>query len=322
MRKASKGKIRSIDMPIIDRVLGMEGGYVLNFSNQTFAQFFHEELGVVIYDHHWAVQGGSKAKRLRYYLLQADRRTVVDTLNALWEYREATSLTYDYPELDDSVRVAFFRIIERLGGKPPPDEAHSAASRDSQIDQVVASSLANRLLDISELDPQARGYAFEKFLKDMFNAYGLSARASFRLVGEQIDGSFVLGDDTYLLEAKWTSAPAGAVTLRSFNAKVEDFVFGGGQSKVVQTLRTVRRIWAPIFRSFRGLLLSYSGFTPGGLTAFGRGKSVICMSGLDLHDILSSRLDLATVLAMKVRRTAETGQPFVGVPDLDPPSNL
>ena len=299
MRKASKGKIRSIDMPIIDRVLGMEGGYVLNFSNQTFAQFFHEELGVVIYDHHWAVQGGSKAKRLRYYLLQADRRTVVDTLNALWEYREATSLTYDYPELDDSVRVAFFRIIERLGGKPPPDEAHSAASRDSQIDQVVASSLANRLLDISELDPQARGYAFEKFLKDMFNAYGLSARASFRLVGEQIDGSFVLGDDTYLLEAKWTSAPAGAVTLRSFNAKVED-----------------KAKWS------RGLLLSYSGFTPGGLTAFGRGKSVICMSGLDLHDILSSRLDLATVLAMKVRRTAETGQPFVGVPDLDPPSNL
>ena len=39
----------------------------------------------------------------------------------------------------------------------------------------------------------------------MLDAYGLSARASFRLVGEQIDGSFVLGDDIYLLEAKWTN---------------------------------------------------------------------------------------------------------------------
>ena len=233
----------------------MEGGYVLNFSNRTFAQFFHEEFGVShLRSPRWAVQGGSKAKRLRYYLLQADRRTAFETLNALWEYREATSVTHNYPELEDSVRVAFFRIIERLGGKPPPHETHSVASRDSQIDQVVASSLAKRLLDVSKLDTQARGYAFEKFLKDMFNAYGLSARASFRLVGEQIDGSFVLGDDTYLLEAKWTSAPVGAATLRSFNAKVED-----------------KAKWS------RGLLLSYSGFTPGGLTAFGRGKSVICM---------------------------------------------
>ena len=72
------------------------------------------------------------------------------------------------------------------------------------------------------MDPQPRGYAFEKFLRDMFDAYGLSARASFRMVGEQIDGSFVLGDDVYLLEAKWTSALVDAATLRSFNAKVED----------------------------------------------------------------------------------------------------
>ena len=62
----------------------------------------------------------------------------------------------------------------------------------------------------------------EKFLKDMFDAYGLSARASFRLVGEQIDGSFVLGDDIYLLEAKWTNDFVDTATLRSFNAKVED----------------------------------------------------------------------------------------------------
>ncbi len=31
---------------------------------------------------------------------------------------------------------------------------------------------------VSTMDPQARGYAFEKFLKDLFDAYGLSARAS------------------------------------------------------------------------------------------------------------------------------------------------
>ena len=54
-----------MDMPTIDRVFGMEDGFVLNFSNRTFAEFFHEELGVDIYDSRWEAQGGSKAKRLR-----------------------------------------------------------------------------------------------------------------------------------------------------------------------------------------------------------------------------------------------------------------
>ena len=146
--------------------------------------------------------------------------------------------------------------------------------------------------------PGARGYAFEKFLKGMFDAYGLSARASFRLVGEQIDGSFALGDDTYLLEAKWTSDLVDTATLRSFNAKVEE-----------------KARWS------RGLLLSYSGFSPGGLTAFGSGKSVICMDGRDLHNVLSRRLDFASILAMKARWAAETGQPFIRVDDLTPLSS-
>lgn len=299
MGRKSNSKVRSMDMPILDKVFIMEDGFVLNFSNRTFAEFFHEELQVDIDNPRWAVQGGSKAKRLRYYLRQADRQTALETLNALWEYREASSVTHDYAKLEDSVRIAFFRIIERLGGKPPAHEVSNTTLSEPRVDEVASSSLAGRLLDLSKMQPQARGYVFEKFLKDMFDAYELSARASFRLVGEQIDGSFVLGNDTYLLEAKWTNSLTGVETLRSFNAKVED-----------------KAKWS------RGLLLSYSGFTPEGLAAFGRGKSVVRMDGRDLHDILSRRLNFAATLAMKVRRAAETGQLFVRVSDLVPTSNL
>lgn len=203
-------------------------------------------------------------------------------------------MTHDYTRLDDTVRAAFFGIIDRLGGAPPGQQASATASAASRIDTAAASALARRLLQVARLEPQPRGYAFEIFLKDMFDAYGLSARASFRLVGEQIDGSFVSGGDTYLLEAKWTNDLVGAATLRSFNGKVED-----------------KARWS------RGLLLSYSGFSSEGLTAFGRGKSVICMDGRDLHDILSRGLDFTAILAMKARRAAETGQPFVRVEDLD-----
>lgn len=289
--------IRAMDMPILDRVFGMEGGLILDFSNRSFAVFFREELNIDIDNPYWAAEGGSKAKRLRYYLRRANRKTALDTLDALWEYREASSVTAGYPELDDSVRAAYFRIIKRLRGNPPESAAPTEARQELQVDAAVASGLAARLLDVSAMDPQARGYAFEKFLKGVFDAYGMSARASFRLTGEQIDGSFVLGEQTYLLEARWRNSQVDVGTLRAFNAKVED-----------------KASWS------RGLIISQSGFTADGLRAFGHGRSVVCMDGLDLHEVLSRRLDLAEVIALKVRRAAESGVAFVPVHDLNLPA--
>ena len=148
---------------------------------------------------------------------------------------------------------------------------------------------------MTSLAPQPRGYEFEHFLKALFDASGLGARAAFRLIGEQIDGSFQLSGETYLLEAKWTDLRIGAADLRSFNAKLED-----------------KAAWT------RGLFVSNSGFTDDGLEAFGRGKRVVCMDGLDLYETLERRLSLEDVIARKVRRAAESGQPFVRVRDLYP----
>lgn len=131
----------------------------------------------------------------------------------------------------------------------------------------------------------------------MFDAYGMAPRASFRLKGEQIDGSFVLGEQTYLLEARWRNERVDVETLRAFNAKEED-----------------KARWS------RGLIISQSGFTTDGLHAFGRGKSVVCMDGLDLHEVLSGPLDLTEVIRAKVRCAAETGVAFVRVRDLSIPA--
>jgi hypothetical protein len=63
--------------------------------------------------------------------------------------------------------------------------------------------LKQNLLSLTSLQPQARGYAFEKFLNSWFELSHLAPKSSFRLVGEQIDGSFEIGTDVYLVEAKW-----------------------------------------------------------------------------------------------------------------------
>ena len=276
----------------------MEEGYVLNFTNRTFAEFFQDELGVNIYDPRWAEQGGAKARRLRLYLRQADRKTALKTLTALWQYRDETRITYDYAELDQEVLAAFIKIVQRLGGTWESEIPQPSPEPTPRIKPSVASDLSARLLELASLEPHQRGFAFEKFLKEMFTAYGLSARGSFRLAGEQVDGSLQLGGDTYLVEAKWTNREVDSQILKAFNATVNE-----------------KASWS------RGLLVSYSGFTESAFGALGRGKSIICMDGRDLHQVLSDQLDLATVLEAKARHAAERGEYFVRVENLDLRSN-
>ena len=287
-------KLKTIDMRLIDDLFEMGGGYVLDFSNRTFSEFFLEELGVNIDDPRFEIDGTSKAKRLRYYLHNAKIDGAVSALLALWEYREIIRCRSGEKEKLPDHKIEFFRLIERLGGKAPEEiKAKPIQSGQIKLNDDIANSLFQKLIDLSGLDPRPRGFAFEKFLKQLFDANGLAGRASFRLIGEQIDGSFQLMGETYLLEAKWQNKPVDASDLRSFNAKVED-----------------KASWS------RGLFVSYSGFSPDGLVAFGKGKSLVCMDGFDLTEMLQNRLSLKDVLSKKVRRAAETGQTFVSLRDL------
>jgi Restriction endonuclease len=292
---ATPSAMRSIDMRLIDDLFGMGGGYVLDFSDRTFAAFFSEELGINIDEPSYAVEGTSKAKRLRYFLKTCDAPTRLRTLSSLWEYREANRRRSRVPESIPDAEAEFSALIERLGGRPRSKAVAANPAPQLRIDLVLAHSLRDKLLSVSRLDPQARGFGYERFLRDLFAANGLAPRASFRIVGEQIDGSFELSGDTYLVEAKWKGLPVGASDLHAFNGKVEG-----------------KAAWS------RGLFVSDSGFTDEGLVAFGRAKRVICMDGLDLHDMLDKSLSFADVIAKKVRRAAGNGNPFNRVRDLYP----
>jgi hypothetical protein len=286
--------IKFIDMLLIDDLFDMHGGYVLDFSDRTFAEFFARELNIDIDDSLYRKDGTSKAKRLRCFLQTVDNPTTVCVLNALWEYREAIRARTGQEEKITNAHARLLDLIRRLEGRASPT---SPSQRPSKLtaNSTLLHQLGLDLVALSKLEPHSRGYAFEKFLKELFDAYGLEAREAFRLRGEQIDGSFQLTNETYLLEAKWQSAPTGAEDLHAFNGKVEN-----------------KAAWA------RGLFISQSGFSEDGLHAFGRGKRLICMDGLDLYETLSRNLSLGEVLALKVRRAAETGVPFIRVRDLYP----
>lgn len=288
--------LRTIDLNVVDDLVDFVRGrgYVLDFSDATFSQFFATELDVDIDDPTYADMGGSKGKRLKRFLQKVDDRTALRVLKALWEYRQ--DVLYRTGQ-DDPVRNAearFLQLRNRLGGSPDKAGGPQEAPRPA-FDQLKLAALRQDVIQLTSLPPQARGYAFEAFLKSLFDVYGLKPREAFRNRGEQIDGSFVLAHETYLLEAKWQSLQVGAADLHAFNGKLEE-----------------KAAWA------RGLFISHSGFTPDGLAAFGRGKRVVCMDGLDIHETLRRGLPLDHVLDRKVRVAAETGRPFVGVIELFP----
>lgn len=287
--------IRSLDMLFLDELFKSDkgAGYVLNFSDATFSQFFAEELNVDIDDPTYAEHGGSKGKRLRCFLQKVEIPSVVKTLRALWEYREAIRMRAGKAESVENAQGRLLSLINRLEGKP--DAQPVGESPKAAYDKPKLLALRNDLIAFAQLEPHARGYAFETLLRDLFNVFGLQAREPFRLKGEQIDGSFVLQGETYLIEAKWQADKTGVADLHTFHGKLEQ-----------------KAAWT------RGLFVSNSGFTEDGLVAFGRGKKLICMDGLDLYEILSRELPLNHVLESKVRRAAETGLPFARVRDLFP----
>lgn len=285
--------IRLIDQQIIDKIFEMESGYVLDFTDRSMAQFFADDLNIDIYDSRYAEDGTSKAKRLRCFFRKVDVPIAVRVLHTLWEYREARRAISGREERVPNARAQLLNLIARLEGKPaqpihqpPPPPA---------FEKPNYGGLLGELFELNSLDPHRRGYAFEGFLRRLFGAFQLLPRGGFRTVGEQIDGSFVLAGETYILEAKWHNAQTPAADLWTFQGKVQ-----------------ARVAWA------RGLFVSYSGFTEDGLKAFGRGGSVICMDGLDLHDALKGELPLNHVLEQKVRRSVETGEVLVRVRDLFP----
>jgi hypothetical protein len=209
------------------------------------------------------------------------RRSEIEALNAA-----LLGLSIKIPELCSP------DFLDSFGSPPAP-----AVNPQHKIADAEAARLSAALITITGLTPQQRGLAFEPFLADLFAAYGLAPRGAFRLTGEQIDGSFRLHADTYLLEAKWQNERTRQADLLVFSGKVDG-----------------KASWS------RGLFVSITGFTEDGLLAFTRGRrtNLICMDGLDLHEVLAQRLSLVQVLDAKTRRAAETNAAYVPVRELMP----
>ena len=191
-------------------------------------------------------------------------------------------------------------------------ETNNQSRARKRVDEAIkeerlrASAVAERTAQLARLreeflglhqqvDRQAAGYALEKILNRLFALHGLAPREPFKLKGEQIDGSFDLDHETYLVEAKWEKQPLPESTLLVFRGKIE------GKSAYT-----------------RGVFIALNGITAEAAEAitYGKQPSFFVMDGYDVTVVLSDEIGLVDFLRQRRRLLAEEGLMVVPYPQL------
>jgi hypothetical protein len=127
--------INSRERRKLEQLLDMGGGYVLNFSDRTFHEFFDEFVGKDIDQPKYRSMGTSKANRLRSFWAQEPNGVVARCLNALLDHAADAKILSKDAQLVEDVRA----IISRLSlDQPVADlDAISAPTDDRDFEAVA-----------------------------------------------------------------------------------------------------------------------------------------------------------------------------------------
>jgi hypothetical protein len=145
---------------------------------------------------------------------------------------------------------------------------------------------------MQEENPQNRGYLLESFLNEFLHFEELDPRGSFKIVGEQIDGSFTWKNRTFLTEAKWVKEPVAGAEFGAFIYKL------GGKTE-----------------DTRGLYVSINGYSPEAIKGL-KGKGAlrfVCIDGAHITRALSVGMTFPNLLERIWRHADETGEAYLPV---------
>lgn len=137
--------LKHSDMRTVETAFQGDPGYVLNFSDRTFREFFEDELHIDIDDKRYHQSGSSKMNRLRTFLKTETPTRVAAALRALWSYRE--SLEHRGP-VPDGTQHRLFALITRI-------ESGDNIARTDAIDRFTSDETLEELVAAIERDVQA-----------------------------------------------------------------------------------------------------------------------------------------------------------------------
>ena len=248
--------------------------------------------------------GGSKKPAIlalleNTYCLRKERfsRLIVEIVNRAINYREGKNSIKrsEINELNQILLSLKVKIPELCAEDFLSLLPSDLVKEQTNNDRIPWEQLIDEFKKLIPLPSQKRGYEFEKFLVRVFSNFGLNPNSPFKIIGEQIDGSFEMEGNIYLIEAKWQDNLTQEKDLLILRGKLDG-----------------KAVWS------RGVFISYSGFTDEGLIAFAKGKqtNMVGIIGEEIHYILNERIPLNEVIKAKVRRAAETGDFYTHIREL------
>jgi len=118
--------LTDIDKRYLEKLLGMQNGYVLDYSDATFGEFFSRHK-IDIHGRKYQTYGTSKAKKMRAFWEQESDAVVARVLSEMLD-SYAADCDLNGREVDSGVLAKCREIVARLSGKPQPSKGETDES--------------------------------------------------------------------------------------------------------------------------------------------------------------------------------------------------
>lgn len=165
--------LKSHEKIVFERLFD-RGGYVLNFSDATYSEFF-QEFGINIDHSKYKINGTSKMKRLRTFWQIEPDTTVGTVLEGLLKYAEVTG------EVDRKDRVEALKIISRLTGK-------ALTVEEPQENDFLNREISKINLSLLNIDPQFENVIAQRLHEIEISLKNGASLAVIFLCGSTLEG--------------------------------------------------------------------------------------------------------------------------------------
>jgi hypothetical protein len=177
------------EQAFLEDLLQMGGGYVLKFSNATFAQFIAMHLNIDIWDDRYQYGSGSKANRLRGLWTVEDDETVGRLLVAFLEHID-TEVTLEHMSADSfkpRVVQESHKIVRRLLGQAFASGAVPVADDPEAVEAFLLADFKHVGAAIVDLEGDIQGIIQDR-LAEIEKIIGMAPLAAIFLIGSTLEG--------------------------------------------------------------------------------------------------------------------------------------
>jgi len=147
-------KLNFEEQRYLEKILEMEEGYVLDFSNSTFKNYIFDNLKINIYDDKYNINGESKANRLRTFIDIESSYNAGELIEKLMSYwlDQTQVFNKNWDDSDEKLHAKCLAIAERLKQNRQVENIDAIKPNNKDADFQLLSELIK--IDINNDKPE------------------------------------------------------------------------------------------------------------------------------------------------------------------------